>query len=708
MSLFDRSPQGNIQSPTTAPTLGSLFYSNARLPIAFNGNAESAINYIFATLYPNYISTVANVAALPLTANPNDYYIVSNDGDGKSAGYVWVVRDNAGGWEKKYDVDWSYEGIYSETLNRTQYVYVSKNGYSQRNALGVVVTGLYAGQTIYGGDATLQNLTFNANSFDGTGYVQTDNSFRPTADNSIDLGTAPLRFGAGYFGSSIVVGTLTLSGASIVDSTGTIGFDNENLTTTGNVTAASFFATTQIQIGLPAGRLILAPGSITDESGLIAFGNENLTTTGIISAGSFVATSSGTFGDITISTGSIIATGGVISFGNEDLSTTGTFSAGDATVTRLTSDNIRLDGNTISIIGVNGNLILSANGTGIIDLQSAATTLGVTATGVVTVTGQVNADNLRFDGNIISSTDLNGAIRLQPNGTGDIVVTARTSPNANNTLDLGGSALRFKDLYLGGNISDGTTSISQPTLQSLRDINVGVVVGMALFYDGTKWVASAPDTEITHGTLSGLTTGDAGHTQFVMLAGRSGGQTVQGGTAASNLLILESTSSVTKGTVQTKDNFVPFTNASFSGTWSGTDLGSGTNFFRDVNTKGEFFGLRLQNVAANPASSAQNIGRLVWNTVDKTVYLDTGVSYIAVGDSEKFTQDTVWDGILTTQDFNVSSEITDARTSLWQLCDNANDFERIYTVIKAISATTVRVVVSPALPAGSYRLIGIN
>jgi len=54
---------------------------------------------------------------------------------------------------------------------------------------------------------------------------------------------------------------------------------------------------------------------------------------------------------------------------------------------------------------------------------------------------------------------------------------------------------------------------------------------------------------ITHNNLAGLTTGDP-HTQYALLAGRSGGQTITGGTANSNNLNLESTSGSTKGFVR--------------------------------------------------------------------------------------------------------------------------------------------------------------
>ena len=222
-------------------------------------------------------------------------------------------------------------------------------------------------------------------------------------------------------------------------------------------------------------------------------------------------------------------------------------------------------------------------------------------------------------------------------------------------------------------------------------------------------VKSAPDTEITHDELSGLTTGDAGHTQFAMLQGRAGGQTLQGGTAASETLVLESTSNVTKGSILTKDNFTPFTNASFSGSWSGTDLGDYTHYFRDLYTKGELKGARLENYtfATLPAASAQNIGRVVFATDVNKAYVDVGTSFKVLGVS-KFVADQSFDGVVTLKDVNVSAEITDARNAQWQLRDNANDFEILYVTIKATSTSNVRIQTNVPLPAGSYRLIGVE
>ena len=52
----------------------------------------------------------------------------------------------------------------------------------------------------------------------------------------------------------------------------------------------------------------------------------------------------------------------------------------------------------------------------------------------------------------------------------------------------------------------------------------------------------------THANMTDLASGD-GHTQYVLLAGRSGGQTIIGSTAASENLVLRSTSHATKGNI---------------------------------------------------------------------------------------------------------------------------------------------------------------
>ncbi len=371
------------------------------------------------------------------------------------------------------------------------------------------------------------------------------------------------------------------------------------LTTTGEIKSATGKVSGSIEVGAFAGNaLILAPGSITDESGAITFGAMNLVTTG-------------------------------------------TLGAGVTTATQLNVDNLRIDANTLSSTDVNGTLILLANGIGVIDAQSVMTTLGITTTGVLAVTGQLNADNLRLDGNTLSTTNVDGILLITPNGTGTIELGAAFYPTTTASWDIGKTGKLWANLWLSANFKDGTNVFTVPEFMTLKSANwrdagrtLAVQTGDTLFWSGTQWLASVPDTEIAHASISGLTTTDAGHTQFAMLAGRSGGQTVQGGTAAGEHLLLESTANASKGLIKVKDSIVANTDATFSSTWSGADVGDGTHYFRHIYTKGEHFGFRFENLtfATLPSPSGSKTGRAVWATDTKALYVDDGgTSMIRVG-----------------------------------------------------------------------------
>jgi hypothetical protein len=131
-------------------------------------------------------------------------------------------------------------------------------------------------------------------------------------------------------------------------------------------------------------------------------------------------------------------------------------------------DNLTLDSNTLSSTNTNGDINLDPNGTGAINLTADNTnvtgnftqstgdvsmttntagsiTLDATATGTIsligalslngalqqtgnsTVTGILDVDNIRLDGNTISTTNTNGNLEIAPNGTGETIVNSTTS-----------------------------------------------------------------------------------------------------------------------------------------------------------------------------------------------------------------------------------------------------------------------------------------
>lgn len=710
MSIFEHNRRARVVTGVQHPfrhSISDFAYANDALPGVTN--LQSAFDYLVAVLYPQSQPAVADPASLPLVGNTiNDMRVVTDDGDGKAASYRWEQRegDVAAKWYKIYDLDWGTDSILQGYLLKTQDIYVHRLGYDDLDDSGTPLAGVDAGQHVYGGASANTHLTLHANSGDGvgaqTGYVQVADNFRPQTDSTWDLGTNTERW-SNVYTDSLTSGTLVATSGSITDSSGTISFDNEDLTTTGNLSGAVVTGSTSGVFGA-LGDITITSGSIVSASGALSFGDENVSTTGSITGATGIF---GAGGDLTLSAGSIVSASGAISFGNEDLSTTGTLGAGDTTVTQLNVDDLRLDGNTLNVQTLNTDLNVAANGTGVIVLQSAATTLSQTVTGTVGVTGDITVDNLQLNGNTLSSTDVNGNVIVDPNGTGLVEIGSGLFPTVDGSDDLGKTGNRWNDLWMDGSIQDGTTSITSATIQSLRDINTGVADGHTLFWDNatSRWLPSLPDTEVDHGTISGLADDD--HTQYMLLAGRAGGQALVGGTAASETLTLESTSDVTKGKVLSKDELGPFTDASYAAGWSGTDLGSSANTWRHVYTAGEFFGFRLENLGADPGSSVANTGRLFWQTADGAVKVDTGSAIVRVG-ALTFESDTAWNGADTTKDVTVTTTGMDARKAVWQLKDNANDYELMFVSIKATSATNVRITVNVALPAGTYRLNGVQ
>jgi len=89
------------------------------------------------------------------------------------------------------------------------------------------------------------------------------------------------------------------------------------------------------------------------------------------------------------------------------------FNIGNITVTGAT--------NTISSTNANGNIILDPIGSGAIVLNGP-----ITHTGIGTVSGQWNVDDLRLDGTTLSTTNTNGDLTIATNGLGKVLLDGTT------------------------------------------------------------------------------------------------------------------------------------------------------------------------------------------------------------------------------------------------------------------------------------------
>ena len=193
-------------------------------------------------------------------------------------------------------------------------------------------------------------------------------------------------------------GTLTASSAIIVDSNSKIDVLNiDNLTLDGNTITST---DTNGNIELTAnGNGTIELNSPVNFAGATTF-------TGLLNADGGIAVDTNAFTVAVDGTGNTLIAG--------TLGVTGESTLASAIVSDLTD-------NRVVIAGASGALEDDANFT--FDGTTLALTSDFTQTGTGTVTGQWNVDNLRLDGNVLSTTDTNGNLTLTPNGTGYVVIS---------------------------------------------------------------------------------------------------------------------------------------------------------------------------------------------------------------------------------------------------------------------------------------------
>lgn len=678
-------------------------YNHSAADIAFTNPALPGVNtfndfasWLVAVLYPQDKAAVANIAALPAVGNTlGDYRIVNDTGSGVAGGFRWEQRegDASPKWYQIYAMNWGADSVMSAFLNQTQNVYVNKYGYDDVDASGVAVAGTLAGQTVYGGRTAGNNLTFYPNAGDGagavTGYVQFAGQVRPTTNNSLDLGTSANKFRTGYYGTSVLAGTMTLSGGVIADSSGAVSFGALNLSTTGT---ASFGATTGTSFIV--GTTTYAARSITDTTptATFSFNAMAVSTSGVGTFGSVSATGAAsafktgtTVGNLTLANGSITDGGGAISFASNTLAS-GAHTIGNSI---LSSGQLTTGAGDLTLNAFSGTVTVAAANAG---FQA------------VTATSYTRGNTVLTDGALTS-----GATTTFTLTSPTIIFAASTliKPSADATSPLGDATHRFKDLFMSGSFGDGTNTCTIGTLLSLRAINTGVSTGYGIFYNGTQWVAADPDTEVFHDSISHLTgvgtDGDAGHSQFVVAAGRAAAQTIKGGTAASANLTLDSTAHATKGRV--------LFNSDLGANADGTqNIGGASNRFNNLYMAGQAIGLRVENYTTAGRPAAGNAGRLYWDTTTNDVFADTGSVWQRVSRDSYYNQDTTgWTGSVASVTYTISGWADDVRKGIWQFQDNSNNHQIVQgALISFPSSTQVTVAFDNNLAAGTYTLVGIG
>lgn len=292
----------------------------------------------------------------------------------------------------------------------------------------------------------------------GPGITIDDNNIKASRSND-DIRFIPSG------GGKTVIGSVGFSAGTSISSNDSSSINlNENLILDGSLTASgavTFSTAITAATGSQFGNLDFSNGQIGNFiGGDISFGDENVSTTGTLSA----ATGS-QFGQLDLLNGIINDSSGAISFGNENLSTTGTLGAG----------------------------------------SSALSSLSVS--GATALVGATTIDNITFNDNIIS-TSSNADLRLEPGGTGSVVISNLTlDENINITDNEIKATASNSDLILNasgtGNIFLGSIKISGTTISS--DDSSIISINEALVLDGTATVANSVTLDSTLQVSSAIT-----------------------------------------------------------------------------------------------------------------------------------------------------------------------------------------------------------
>ena len=336
--------------------------------------------------------------------------------------------------------------------------------------------------------------------------------------------------------------------------------------------------------------------------------------------------------------------------------------------------------------------------------------------GVVDITGSLIVDDLTLDSNdIFSATNI-------------IDFNSSLVPTTDANRNLGDGTNAWQNLYLDTAIISKTAvpgpitaTFNAPDLMTLRSAAYRDLAkttpaqdGDVLFWNNAAqaWLASHPDTEIMHEDLNGLDTGsgstnpDAGHTQFLLLEGRAGGQVAHGGNATTQTLSLFDNDVDVNGVIIDADAIAPNSNGVY-------DLGKPAAQYDDLYMTGELIGSRVQNIAnagAMPGFAAADEGRLVWREDTEQLMINDGEAYITIGRKS-------YNVVHPLANFGtaavpvavtVTPTVSDSRNCIWQLCCETNNGEIMGVKISKPNANQVLIERDIELPAGNYRLIGIE
>jgi hypothetical protein len=351
----------------------------------------------------------------------------------------------------------------------------------------------------------------------GEGLDLTGTTFSVNVDNStIEIVTDTLQVkDAGITNAKLANSTITVSDGSATDAVAL----GETLTVTGSGAISTAVTANAIAISVA--------DATTSTKGVASFDSADFdVTTGAVTLEDTVLKS------ITTDSGALtIASHAVSILGGEGMDvthagTTITVAGEDATtsnkgIASFSSDDFSVtDGAvTIKAAGVSNSQLVNDS----VTIGTTAIALGATSTTIAGLT-QLDVDNVRIDGNTISTTDTNGNLSLTPNGTG-VVVAAKlevTDLTATRVTFAGTSGRLVDSSAFTFNSSTGALTVTGEASIDNININGNTITatnsngGITLTPNGTGIVTVSTDLTVTGDLIVNGTTTTVNTTNLIV------------------------------------------------------------------------------------------------------------------------------------------------------------------------------------------------
>jgi hypothetical protein len=280
--------------------------------------------------------------------------------------------------------------------------------------------------------------------FDGTGAISTT-----VTNNNIAISVATA--------TSAVLGVATFNTASFAVTTGDVTIKSAGVTNAQLVNSSFFIGTTSISLGDASGTTSSLAVNISGKATTAGTADQVANSVTFAVTGGAVAGT--TFNGSAAKTIDYSTIGAAPAAGSSSIVTVGTLTSGSIGVGFTAIPNTALANSSVTV-------------------GSTSISLGATSTSLTGLT-QIDVDNITINGNEISSTDTNGNISINPNGTGTVAVNSSRITGLADPTDAQDAATKaYVDARSAG--LDPKASVRAATTANITLSNTQTVDGVAL------------------------------------------------------------------------------------------------------------------------------------------------------------------------------------------------------------------------------------